>query len=112
MSTKKGKQQSDRLTAQQKASDGVIGIFDINAQQHDKEVHNTSITAMAILKKEFPQLTFRYRSELSKKEINETLQKIDKNLGQTLFVSSARIKPDGGIIEVKDDNGKWRVIAV
>lgn len=40
------------------------------------------------------------------------MQKIDKNLGQTLFASSARIKPDGGIIEVKDDNVKWRVIAI
>lgn len=112
MSIKKGKQQSDRLTAQQKANDGVIGIFDINAQQHDQEVHNTSAIAITMLKNEFPQLTFRYRSELSKREINESLQKIDKCLGQTLFVPSARIKPDGGIIEVKDDSGKWRVIVV
>ena len=67
---------------------------------------------MARLKKEFPKLTFRYRSDLSKREINEALQKIDKGLGQTLFVSNARIKPDGGIIEVKDDNGRWRVIVV
>ncbi len=29
----KGKQQSDRLTMQQKATDGVIGIFDENAQR-------------------------------------------------------------------------------
>ena len=40
------------------------------------------------------------------------MQKIDKSLGQTLFVSNARIKPDGGIIEVKDDNGNWRVVVV
>ena len=33
-------------------------------------------------------------------------------IGQTLFVSKANIKPDGGIIEVKDDQGKWRVILV
>ena len=97
----KGKQQSDRLTTQQKASDGVIGIFDENAQNHDKEVYSTSIVTMERLKKEFPKLTFRYRSDLSKREINEALQKIDKSLGQTLFVSNARIKPDGGIIEVK-----------
>lgn len=108
----KGKQQSDRLTTQQKASDGVIGIFDENAQNHDKEVYSTSIVTMKRLKKEFPKLTFRYRSDLSKREINEALQKIDKNLGQTLFVSNARIKPDGGIIEVKDDNGNWRVVVV
>ncbi len=49
---------------------------------------------------------------LKKAEINEALQKIDKDLGQTLFVDSSEIKPDGGIIEVKDDNGNWRVILV
>lgn len=108
----KGKLQSDRLTTQQKASDGVIGIFDENAQRHDKEVYNTSTIAMSRLEKEFPKLQFRYRSELTKQEINEALQKIDKCLGQTLFVPNARIKPDGGIIEVLDDNGNWRVVVV
>lgn len=67
---------------------------------------------MAQLEKEFPKLQFRYRSELSKQEINEALQRIDKRLGQTLFVPNARIKPDGGIIEVKDDSGNWRIIVV
>ncbi|MBD5170283.1 MAG: restriction endonuclease [Oscillibacter sp.] len=108
----KGKQQSDRLTMQQKASDGVIGIFEENAQRHDKEVHNTSVLTMKRLKKEFPMLVFRYRSELSKREINEALQKVDKSLGQTLFIPNARIKPDGGIIEVKDDYGNWRIVVV
>ena len=108
----KGSQQSDRLTNQQKATDGVIGIFGEDAQDHDKEVFNTSIRTIEYLKREFPNLQFRYRSELTKQEINSTLQKIDKNLGQTLFVPNARIKPDGGIIEVKDDNGNWRVVVV
>lgn len=67
---------------------------------------------MAQLEKEFPKLQFRYRSELSKQEINEALQRIDKRLGQTLFAPNARIKPDGGIIEVKDDSGNWRIIVV
>ena len=108
----KGNQQSDRLTVQQKASDGVIGIFDENAQQHDKKVYNTSIITMKKLKEEFPKLEFRYRSELPKKEINEKLQTIDEKLGQTLFVPHARIKPDGGIIEVKDDSEQWRIVVV
>lgn len=56
-------------------------------------------------------MTFRYRESLSKKEINNALQKIDKNLGTTLFVLDSKIKPDGGIIEVKDDDGNWRVSA-
>jgi len=107
---KKG--QSNRLTAQQKAGQGPISIFHSDAQEHDKEVHNTSVIAMRRLQAKFPVLTFRYRKELLKKEINESLQKIDKYLGQTLFVSNAKIKPDGGIIEVKDDNGNWRVVLV
>lgn len=108
----KGKQQSNRLTVQQKAADGVIGIFDENAQQHDKVVHNTSIVTMKRLEKEFPMLEFRYRRELPKQEINKALQKLDKCLGQTLFVSNAQIRPDGGLIEVKDDYGNWRVVVV
>ena len=108
----KGKQQSDRLTTQQKAIDGVTGIFEAEAQRHDKEVFNTSTIAMTRLENRFPMLTFRYRSEISKREINEVLQKIDESLGQTLFVPNARIKPDGGIIEVRDDYGNWRVVVV
>lgn len=108
----KGNQQSDRLTTQQKAADGVIGIFEENAQRHDQEVHHTSIVTMERLKTAFPMLEFRYRSELSKQEINEALQKIDPSLGQTLFVPNARIKPDGGIVEVKDDDGNWRIVVV
>lgn len=52
------------------------------------------------------------RKEIAKEEINRALQKIDPYLGQTLFVENANIKPDGGLIEVKDDNGNWRVVLV
>lgn len=107
---KKG--QSDRLTVQQKEGQGPITIFHEDAQIHDKEVGNTSLFVIEQLKYEFPMLTFRYRKDLSKKEINEALQKVDKYLGQTLFVESASIRPDGGLIEVKDDNGDWRVVLV
>lgn len=64
------------------------------------------------LENEFPQLTFRYRSHIKKSEINEALQKTDPELGQTLFVENSSIIPDGGIIEVKDDNGEWRIVLV
>ena len=47
-----------------------------------------------------------------KEEINEALKKIDPQLGQTLFVPNSSIIPDGGIVEVKDDNGEWRVVLV
>ena len=29
-----------------------------------------------------------------------------------MFVSDAKIKPDGGIIEVEDDDRNWRVVLV
>ena len=57
-------------------------------------------------------LTFRFRPEISKREINDALRKIDPSLGQTLYVQNSNIKPDGGLIEVLDDNGKWRVVLV
>lgn len=107
---KKG--QSNRLTLQQKEGQGPLTIFHEDAKIHDKEVGNTSLLVMSKLREEFPQLTFRYRKDLAKKEINEALQRIDTYLGQTLFVENARIIPDGGLIEVKDDAGKWRVIMV
>lgn len=106
------KNQSERLTNQHKESGGVIGIFGEEAKEHDKEVYEVSLIVKKILEEEFPMLTFRFRKELSKSEINQSLQSIDDYLGQTLFVSNASIKPDGGIIEVKDDNDKWRVILV
>lgn len=107
---KKG--QSNRLTEQQKEGQGPITIFHMDAQIHDAEVGNTSLLVKNQLEFEFPMLKFRYRKDLSKKEINEALKKIDAFLGQTLFVESASIKPDGGIIEVQDDNGNWRVVLV
>lgn len=108
----KGRQQSGRLTNQQKAAEGVIGIFDEDAQKHDRKVSDNSKVAMSKLQQEFPNLTFRYRKNISKKEINEALQAIDRDLGQTLFLPNAKIIPDGGIIEVEDDNGKWHVVVV
>lgn len=107
---KKG--QSNRLTTQQKEGQGPITIFHRDAQIHDKEVGNTSLFVIKQLEYEFPMLKFRHRKDLPKKEINEALQKIDEYLGQTLFVESASIRPDGGLIEVQDDNGNWRVVLV
>lgn len=106
------KNQSSRLTAQQKAGHGVIGIFGKEAKLHDTSVGNIQVAVFEQLKKNYPQLTFRYRKFITKKEINDALQKADSSLGQTLFVENARIIPDGGIIEVQDDNGNWRVVLV
>ena len=106
------KNQSIRLTEQHKDSHGVIGIFGDNAKKHDDLVSDISKRAKIELEKIYPQLTFRYRTSIEKKEINKALQQVDKDLGQTLFVADANIKPDGGLIEVKDDEGSWRIILV
>lgn len=104
--------QSNRLTVQQKEGQGPITIFHKDAQIHDKEVGNISLYVKKQLEFEFPMLTFRYRKDLYKREINEALKRVDEYLGQTLFVESASIRPDGGLIEVQDDNGNWRVVLV
>ena len=106
------KKQSKRLTNQHKKSQGVIGIFGYDAKMHELTVEEISKFVMGELQEEYPQLTFRYRKSLQKKEINKSLKKIDSELGQTLFVLNSSIKPDGGIIEVKDDNDEWRVVLV
>ncbi|OBQ11053.1 MAG: restriction endonuclease [Dolichospermum sp. UKL201] len=106
------KNQSKRLTNQHKESQGVVGIFGNEAKSHDIAVGQISRLVIKQLEKEFPQLSFKYKTSISKKEINEALQRLDSELGQTLFVPNSRIKPDGGIIQVKDDNGNWRVVLV
>ena len=109
MSTKK---QSKRLTRQHRKTHGAVGIFGEEAKIHDFEVSKVSKMVLKVIGAEFPSLTFRYREEVTKKEINEALRKVDAELGQTLFVPEAKIKPDGGIVEVKDDNGAWRIVLV
>ena len=106
------KNQSNRLTTQQKENLGAVGIFGEEAKTHDILVGDVSKKVIEKLEKEFPKLTFRYRTQISKEEINKALQEVDKELGQTLFVSESNIKPDGGLIEVKDDKGLWRVVLV
>ncbi len=106
------KNQSTRLTNQHKQSQGVVGIFGDDAKSHDLTVGNISKIVISRLESEYPQLSFRYRDSIKKEEINEALKKVDPDLGQTLFVSNSSIKPDGGIIEVLDDNGNWRVVLV
>ena len=106
------KNQSSRLTTQQKARQGQVGIFCQQAQIHDKTVGDVSHRVKDYLRNKYPQLTFDYWKSIEKSKINEALQKVDPYLGQTLFVSNARIIPDGGVIVVKDDNDEWRVVLV
>ena len=106
------KNQSNRLTTQHTASKGVVTIFGEEAKLHDIAVSQISQLVMTQLQKDFPLLSFRYRTSVKKEEINEALRKIDVALGQTLFVPNASIIPDGGLIEVKDDKENWRIILV
>ena len=106
------KHQSQRLTQQHKETHGVDGIFGTEAKLHDFTVGQVSHLILDKLKSDFPTLTFRFRESVRKEEINRALQSIDKELGQTLFVTKSSIIPDGGLIEVKDDNGKWRIVLV
>lgn len=106
------KNQSTRLTNQHKDSQGVVGIFGDDAKSHDFTVGKISKIVMSELEKEYRQLSFRHRESIKKNEINEALKKVDPELGQTLFVTNSSIKPDGGMIEVKDDNGEWRIVLV
>ncbi len=106
------KNQSKRLTEQHKEAKGVVGIFGEEAKLHDIKVGEISHFVIKQLEKEFPQLSFRYRTSIKKEEINLALRKVDPELGQTLFVENSSIIPDGGIIEVKDDNSEWRIVLV
>lgn len=104
--------QSGRLSHQQKERSGAEGIFDEGAKRLDRTIAVVSRKLKERLQSEYPSLSFRYRTGIEKREINEALRNIDPELGQTLFVEDASIKPDGGIIEVKDDNDNWRVVLV
>lgn len=106
------KNQSNRLTQQHNDSHGVVGIFGEEAKLHDMTVKGISYHVYKQLESYYPQLVFRSRQSIKKSEINEALKKVDAELGQTLFLENANIEPDGGIIEVKDDNGNWRVVLV
>ena len=106
------KNQSKRLTGQHKSSQGVLGIFGDEAKLHDMAVSELSQYVVKRLEEKYPKLLFRHRSAIKKEEINQALRNIDDDLGQTIFVPNSSIKPDGGIIEVKDDDGNWRVVLV
>lgn len=103
---------SNRLSEQHKMTHGVEDIFSDDAKLLDLSIGKISLKVLEQLRKDYPQLSFRYRQNIKKEEINQALRKIDSYLGQTLFVHNSRVKPDGGIIEVRDDNGNWRIILV
>ncbi|WP_101025439.1 EcoRI family type II restriction endonuclease [Helicobacter pylori] len=104
--------QSQRLSKQHKESQGVTNIFTDEARLHDMGVSSISKLVMQKLEDEFKSLSFRHRASITKEEINSVLQGLDSELGRTLFIQNSKIKPDGGIIKVKDDERNWRVILI
>ncbi len=108
----KGKGQALRLGIQQELGGGPLHIFGEAAQKHDLSIREVTAGVLSELSKELPNLEFRQRISLSKKEINEKLQSFDPRLGRALFVESASIRPDGGITEVMDRHGNWRIILI
>lgn len=108
----KGKGQALRLRIQQELGGGPLSIFGAAAQKHDLAIREVTAGVLIKLTEQFPNLEFRQRISLTKKEINEKLRSFDPRLGQALFVKSASIRPDGGITEVMDRHGNWRIILV
>ncbi len=100
------------MSKQHKESQGVTNIFTDEAKLHDMGVSSIFKLVMQKLEDEFKGLSFRHRASITKREINSVLQGLDSELGRTLFVQNSKIKPDGGIIEVKDDERNWRVILI
>ena len=109
---RKGKGQTSRLTEQHEKSGGVEGIFGEDAKNHDTSAKVVVEKVLAIIKRKYPNLEFRRRATISKNEINKKLQSVDERLGKTLFVKNSSIKPDGGVIEVRDLDDNWRVTLV
>ncbi len=108
----RGKGQSRRLEKQHELAGGPIGIFGDEAKRHDLSIRHVMSGIMEALQANHPNLSFRHRPNISKREINDKLASLEPSLGQVLFVQRASIKPDGGIIEVEDKSGNYRVVLV
>lgn len=109
---KRGKGQSSRLQRQHELAGGPAGIFGELARLHDMAVGTVMSKITEELRNQWPNLSFRHRADVSKKEIHDKLASIDSNLGQVLFVENASIRPDGGVIEVEDKYGAHRIVLV
>lgn len=106
------KGQRGRLTEQHISSGGASGIFGQKAQVLDDSVHSAGQSVFDALRRAYRKYEFRFRESIRKQEINKKLRSIDRRLGKTLFVKESSIKPDGGIIEVRDRTHKWRIVLV
>ena len=108
----RAKGQSHRLQKQHEVAGGPLGIFGREAKRHDLSVRDVMELIADTLKQQHPELEFRHRWDIPKKEIHERLAAVDPRLGQALFVENAEIRPDGGVIEVMDRFNQFRVTLV
>lgn len=106
------KGQAGRLRKQHRQAGGPIGTYGKDAQVHEGSVRQAAEGVFEEIARDNKKYKFRIRQSISKREINNKLNVIDKRLGKTLFVGDSSIKPDGGIIEVQDRDQRWRVILV
>jgi len=102
----------ERLRETHTSFGGGKGIFGEEAKSHDKKTKIAAEYVFKILEETFPLLQFRHRFKIPKTEINQKLRDVNPILGVTQFVNTSSVKPDGGVIEVKDRNGVWRPILI
>ena len=98
------------MQKQHELAGGPLGIFGDEAKRHDLSIRVVMEIIATELSNRNQSLSFRHRTTISKKEINENLSKVDPKLGQVLFVEGSSIRPDGGIIEVMDATGNYRIV--
>jgi type II restriction enzyme len=108
----RGKGQASRLNREKSESGGQVGIFGQQAQDHDASIGDVTAAIFKLLTENFEHLKFRQRQSVPKREIHEVLNSIDGDLGLTLFIEKSSIRPDGGIIEVLDRKGFWRIVLI
>ncbi|MFM6432397.1 MAG: EcoRI family type II restriction endonuclease [Dolichospermum sp.] len=68
------KNQSKRLTNQHKESKGVVGIFGAEAKSHDMTVGEISHLVIDQLEKDFPQLSFQYKTSIKKRRNKRSIK--------------------------------------
>lgn len=73
------KNQSERLTNQHEESKGVVGIFGDGAKSLDSTVGKISNQIINQLKKDFPQLSFKYKTNISKRKLMKHYKKLILN---------------------------------
>lgn len=102
----------ERLRETHTEMGGGKGIFGQEAKTHDRKTRDAAEYVFEVLERTFPTHQFRHRFVIQKSEINQKLSEINPKLGITLFVEKSSVKPDGGVIEVRDVNGRWRPILI